>query len=97
MYLDGIQDFRVVNGRRRAQARILRAPSLQDSVVPVSGMSLAVPERVDAQSLLPAFMPGSFVSVAIGELVHSVAVHFVRKVLSSVRVPVSEPTRDKIP
>ena len=90
LYLYCMQDLRVAHSNSSTLPWILGARCLQYSSMPIPCLYLTIPKSVHPQSSPFPLMPCTLVSMTIRELIHTIPMHLVRKVLSSVSVTIPD-------
>lgn len=90
-YLHCIQHFGMVNSNRGYWiSGVLSAWNVENPVVPVTGLGFSISICIHSKSLPTAFVPGPLIPMSIGKLIDPKSMHFVRKIFTSICIPISK-------
>lgn len=90
MYLHRIEYFGMIDtDRRNWISGVLCAWNVKDSILPVTRLGFSISKCVHSKSLPSALMPSSFITMAICKTICSKPMHLVRKVFTSIGIPIS--------
>lgn len=88
-YLDRMKHFRMVDCRRRSREGTKTSWNIKNPILPVTRLSFPSSESINAKSLPLTLMPRSFIAMSISKMVYSKTMHLIRKILSSICIPIS--------